>query len=78
MFRVRAGLVSRRDSPLPEAISRVTPMTSLPSNPKDAAAPVAERRSAQRQTILTELLPKRFRNTNGMTPTSRCPASNTM
>lgn len=58
MFRVRAGLVSRRDSPLREAISRVTPMTSLPSNPKDAAAPVAERRSAQRQTILTELLPE--------------------
>src|SRR4029077_16081835 len=40
-----------------EAIWRVMPMTSIPSTPKDAAAPTVERRSADLQTIWTDLLP---------------------
>ena len=46
-------------------------MTSLPSTPKDAAAPTVERRSAHVQTILTELTPRAITELSGMTPSSR-------
>jgi hypothetical protein len=60
--RALGGPAPRPDSLPREEISQGVPMTLAPSTPTDATASAGQRRSAQAQTIVTDLLPARLLN----------------